>query len=166
MTLQSISKTLSYYLSEDSSGLEEFKNWANNCKFIYPITFKITLCCINLEQTKWLQKNKRQIIFQEIKTILSGYVKNICGKEPIEYFLEFIAEIDKYCYQGIYGYQVSYITGTDKHCPHYWMIKPEDYKNIQIIQDIYNLELIKLCVIICDLYIIIDDKPTHIQWSN
>ena len=46
------------------------------------------------------------------------------------------------------------------------MIKPEDYKNIQIIQDIYNLELIKLCVIICDLYIIIDDKPTHIQWSN
>lgn len=167
MTLQTIPRTLSYYLTENGSGLEEFKNWFNNNKMLDSIAYNISICCIKLEHSKWLQKDIRKIIFQDIKNILSAYVKKICGKEPNDYIQEYILQIDKFCFQGGYGYQVLYNTNTttDKQCPHHWMIKPEEYKNIQLIQDIYNLELINLCLIICDLYIIIDDKPTQANWN-
>jgi len=167
MALLNDSKTLSYYLAEDGSGFEDFKQWMFDCKIIDPISFKLIISCIKLEQTKWLEHTKRQIIFEEIKEILISYVKTICNKEPIEYFLEYITELDKYCFQGGYGHQVLYITGSyEKQCPHHWMIKPENYENIQKINEQYKPEIIKLCVMICNLYLVIDNVPTNAQWSN
>jgi hypothetical protein len=156
-----INKTLSYYLTENAYGWLDFKKWINNTNFEEPIEFKINLLIIKVEKSDWLEIERRHKIFQEIRDLLSLYVKNLCYKEPIEYFQEYITELNKYCYQGGYGYSVVYTNS-----PHHWMIKIENYEKVEKLNTKFNLENIKLCSIICNLCLSIDTKPTWAQWCN
>jgi len=154
-------KTLSYYFTEDGKGFQEFKEWFTNNKIIEPIKPKLNSLIIEIEQSIWLDKDKRQTLFQQFKTSLTSYITCITDTDPHTYFLEYINDLDKHCFQGGYGYIVSYTTGTTfKECPHHWMIRTEYDKQFKHIP-----ELILLCATICDLYINIEEKPTHAIWN-
>ena len=153
-------KPLTYYLSEDGKGLLEFKECFANKKIFEPIKAKIDLLIIEIEQSKWLEKDKRAKLFLEIQNVLTSHITCIIGIDPYTYFLEYIADLDKYCFQGGFGYRVAYTTGTDdKYCPHHWMIKAEHYAKFKEIP-----ELVLLCATICNLHIHINDKMSQAIW--
>lgn len=162
-----ITKTLSSYLTEDGKEWGKFKDWIANYNFAEPIGFQLTLLIIKVEDSKWLEKEQRQKIFQEIRELLLLYVKKLYEKEPSNYFQEYITELDKYCFQGGFGYSVAYnCNGLKRESPHHWMINPENYEKVQKLNEKYNLEIIKLCAMVCNCYLVIDDKPTWAKWSG
>jgi len=154
-------KPLTYYLSEDHTNLQELKQWISINKFIEPIKLNLNTLIKEIEQTKWLEKDIRKKLFQNFQNMIISYIIYITNTNPHTHFLEYITELDKHCFQGGYGYSVSYTTGSpDKQCPHHWMIKSEYYEQFKDIP-----EIIQLCATVCNLYLNIDDKPTHAIWN-
>jgi len=141
-------KPLTYYLSEDHTNLQELKQWISINKFIEPIKLNLNTLIKEIEQTKWLEKDIRKKLFQNFQNMIISYIT-------------YITELDKHCFQGGYGYSVSYTTGTtNKQCPHHWMIKPEYYEQFKDIP-----ELIQLCATVCNLYLNIDNTPSQANWN-
>lgn len=155
-------KSIVYYLAPDGKGFQEFKIWFKSCKLLEPIYNNLETYCNELEKTKWLDINIRGKIFENIKNLLLEYITSLCGEKPLKYFNNFITELDNYCFQGGYGYIINYYTGIEYHpLPHHWRIRPEYYDKVKEIP-----ELIQLCIVIVDVYIWIDTKPTTAYWST
>lgn len=154
-------KPLTYYLSEDGTNLQELKKWISTYKFIEPIKPNLNTLIKEIEQTKWLEKDTRKKLFKNFQNMLTSYITYITDTHPHTYFLEYLNELDKHCFQGGYGYSVSYTTGTtDKQCPHHWMIKPEYYEQYKNIP-----EIIQLCATVCNLYLNIDNTQSQAHWN-
>lgn len=156
-------KSITYFLAEDGKGFPEFKLWFKSCKLLEPIHNNLETYCMELENTKWLDIHIRKKLFENIRKLLLEYITNLCCKKPLDYFKDYITEIDKYCFQGGYGYVINYyLTDFDYHpLVHHWRVRPEYYEKVKEIP-----ELVLLCVVISDSYIWIDPKPTYAQWSS
>jgi len=156
-------KSITYFLANDGNGFLEFKLWYKSCKLLEPIHNNLDTYCTELENTKWLDILIRKQLFENINKLLFEYINNLCGKNPLEYFKDYITDIDEYCFQGGYGHVINYyFDSLDYHpLPHHWRVRPEYYEKVKDIP-----ELILLCVVITNTYIWIDPKPTYAQWSS
>ena len=157
-------RTLDYYLSADGSHYPEFKEWIDSQNFDSMTGLQLILCCKHLENSGWLETERRKTIFQKITTILEAFVFQSTRKTPQTNFLEYITDLDKHCFQGGYGHNVhyKYITnGIEKYSPHHWMISTDTYKNFHNIPS-----MITLCATICGFYIRIEEHPEQAYWSG
>ena len=157
-------KPLDYYLSADGSNYLEFKEWINLQNFDSTTGLKLILCCKNLETSGWLDTERRKLIFQKIKTILEAFVFQSTRKTPYNYFLEYITDLDKHCFQGGYGHYIHYKyinNGIETYQPHHWMISPTNYPQYANIPSI-----ITLCATICGFYIRIEEHPEQAYWTG
>jgi hypothetical protein len=87
------------------------------------------------------------------------------GITPYAYLEAYINDIDNYCFQGGYGYSISYIIYDSsknivKNSPHHWCIKPEFSDKISIPEDILFFASITKS------YIYINKNPAFEVWGS
>ena len=167
----SLQRSLEYYLLPDGKHHLEFKQWITTLQLDAQTNLELSSCCKNLENSGWLETQKRALLFQKIKTILETYVINTTRKTPYNNFIEYITNLNKHCYQGGYGHPIHYkyiINDTiqsnnplETYSPHHWMISTTDYPLFATIPPIINL-----CASICGFYIRINENPEQAHWSS
>ena len=165
----SLQRSLEYYLLPDGKHYAEFKQWITTLQLDAQTNLELSSCCKNLDNSYWLEHQQRNILFQKIKNILTTFVINTTQKSPYNYFLEYITNLNKLCYQGGYGHPIYYKyspdnqnnTNLETYSPHHWMISTTDYPIFATIPPIINL-----CATICGFYICIAEIPEQAHWSS
>ena len=147
-------ETLSFYLSK--SGIIKFRDWFNSIELLKPIATELESLTTIIEQSTWLEDKIRKQTFINIKALIINYVDIINKKDPELVFIEWIESIQKYCFQGGYGYRIQY----SGNRPHHWCVKTENYEKVKNIPDI-----VSLCGVICDKYVNLSDKPENMVWN-
>jgi len=146
-------QTLNYFLSDN--GIDKFKAWYTSkptLKSIYtPLEEYINKLLIpTLEQKEHIK------IINTINELLDLYIKHTYNQTAIEIFNEWLDDINKYCFQGGYGYSFMY-----PNAPHHWVIKPEFYEQVSKIP-----EKVLIAACFANQYIIISNKANWEIWSS
>ena len=93
---------------------------------------------------------------EDIRKILYDYFIKETNTTPEKYFNNWIERVNKYCFQGGYGYVVYY----GKSTPHHWRIKPEYMNNIEVD------DMLRLAVMLTNNYLLIEGNSTYAVWSS
>lgn len=147
-------ETLEYFLSEP--GILKFQAWYLSKESLQSIWQDLDNYVLMLLSTRWHAEQQRKQIRTSIKEYLDLYMQLTYKKTAKVIFQEWLDEINKYCYQGGYGYRFSY-----PNAPHHWVIKPEFYEKISRVP-----EEVAIAACFCDNYIIIAETPGWEQWSG
>ena len=176
--------TLSEYFVPTGKNFESFKVWIGKQSIFEaePMCFQIQKCISEIEDTKWLETVKRVELFAKFTKLLYSYVESLCGgKTCITYLIDYIKELDTFCYQGGFGHYVSYHVPScipDPHpypsqrklyphrmksltMPHHWVVRPEHYDKFKDIP-----QLIRLCTFLTDSTLEIKSIPKYERWGN
>jgi len=148
-------ETLSYYLTK--TGFLKFKKWFETIDLLSPIHDELDKLTYFIENTTWLEDKLRKDAIAKIRSIIMKHIENTINKDPNTYFEDWVNSIQKYCYQGGYGYRIQY-SGV---FPHHWCVYADYYNDVKNIPD-----LVILCGIVCDKYINLSDKPETMHWSQ
>lgn len=100
-------------------------------------------------ETKYYEFDVREIIQSQYDIQIKEFIEKeyYPSKRPREIFIDYIKELDKYCFQGGFGHSVYYGDST----PHHWCLKPEHYdlmgkvpEEIIEIQTLYDCPEVKI----------------------
>ena len=147
-------ETLDYFLSE--SGILQFPTWYLNLHILEPIYDNLDNYVAMLKSTRWLDELSREKVKDSIKEYLELFIQLTYKKSAMEIFQEWIDSIKVYCFQGGYGYAISY-----PGAPHHWVIKPEYYEQVAKIP-----EKVKLAACVSNQYIDISERAEWERWSG
>jgi len=148
-------ETLNYYLSK--TGFPKFRTWFNSIEIFNPIYEELEILTYSIENSTWLEDKLRKDSINKIKTLILKFFEQRVNKDPNIYFQEWIDSIQKYCYQGGYGYKIQY----SGNFPHNWCVRCENYDEVKNIP--YD---IILCGVICDKYINLSENAETMYWSG
>jgi hypothetical protein len=147
-------QTLKYFLSE--TGIHNFQSWYLSKPSLKSIWQELDNYVLMLLSTQWLMESERARIRTCIREYLEHYIQITYKKNANELFQAWLDEVNKYCYQGGYGYRISY-----PDAPHHWTIKPEFYDKVSNIP-----EEVQIAACFSDKYIYISTKVQWEIWSS
>ncbi len=148
--------TLDYYLSE--KGISHFEKWYSNLQILKPIKEDLDNYIFMLQTTRWSDETNhdKNKIRDSIHEYLELFIKLTFKKSAMEIFQEWIDSIKVYCFQGGYGYAISY-----PGAPHHWVIRPEYYEQVTNIP-----EYVYLASCVANQYIDIANVTEWENWSG
>jgi hypothetical protein len=156
--------TLKYFLSE--TGIHKFQDWYLAKPSLQPIHQNLDNYITILSTTKYHldinndndndNENDNENTKKLIQSYLESHIKHKYNKTAIEIFLEWLDEINTYCYQGGYGHSFTY-----PDSPHHWVINPEFYDKVSNIP-----EEVAIAACITDKYIYISPNAEWESWSS
>jgi hypothetical protein len=147
-------RTLDFYLSQN--GISQFSTWYLNINILESIYDELDNYVLMLKSTRWLDESPREQINQSIREYLELFIQLTFKKPSLEIYTEWLDFINKYCFQGGYGYAFSY-----PDAPHHWVIRPEHYFRIASIP-----EEVSISACINNKYIEIARIPEWENWSG
>jgi len=147
-------QTLQYFLSE--KGIQQFQTWYLSKPSLQSIWQDLDNYVLMLLSTRWLEDLERSNIRTIIRDYLDLYIQITYKKPAIVIFQEWLDEVNKYCYQGGYGYRFAY-----PDSPHHWVIKPEFYDKVSRIP-----EEVAIAACFANQYIEISTSPAWEKWSG
>lgn len=147
-------QTLKYLLSE--TGIYKFQTWYLSKESLRSIWQDLDNYVLMLLSTQWDANDKRNKIRNSIREFLDLYIQNTYKKTADKIFNEWLDEVNKYCFQGGFGYRFFY-----PNAPHHWVIKPEFYNKVSRIPE--NVAIAACCI---DKYIIISETSEWETWSS
>jgi len=147
-------QTLQYFLSE--KGIQQFQAWYLSKPTLQSIWQDLDNYVLMLLSTRWLEDLERSNIRTIIRDYLDLYIQITYKKPAIVIFQEWLDEVNKYCYQGGYGYRFAYLDA-----PHHWVIKPEFYDKVSRIP-----EEVAIAACFANQYIEISTSPAWEKWSG
>ena len=146
--------TLQYFLSD--AGIFKFQDWYLGKESLISIWQELDNYVLMLLSTRWQAESERDKIRILIREYLELYIQLTFKKTTSEIFQEWLETINKYCFQGGYGYAFSY-----PNSPHHWVIKPEFYDKVSRIP-----EEVAIAACVADKYIIISETASWEKWSG
>ena len=147
-------ETLDYFISEQ--GIAKFPIWYTGISILEPIYDDLDNYTSMLRTTRWLDYESRKNIRLFIREYLELFIIITFTKSANEIFSEWINSIQQYCFQGGYGYAISY-----PNAPHHWVIKPEFYEQVSNIPN-----YVKLAACVSNQYINITEVADWEKWSG
>jgi hypothetical protein len=147
-------QTLKYFLSD--TGIQHFQAWYLDKPSLKSIWQDLDNYVLMLLSTRWTAESERDNIRTYIREYLELHIQLTYKKSAIEIFQEWLNEVNKYCYQGGYGYRFAY-----PDAPHHWVIKPEFYDKVSRIS-----EEIAIAACCADKYIDISKTAEWEKWSS
>lgn len=147
-------QTLKYFLSE--TGIQDFQKWYLAKASLQSIWHDLDNYVLMLLATRWTAEREREQLRTNIREYLELYIQCTYKKTAEEIFQDWITEVNKYCFQGGYGYRFAY-----PDAPHHWVIKPQFYENVSSIP-----EEVSIASCIIDKYIVISDSAYWEHWGN
>lgn len=145
---------LKYFLSED--GILKFQDWYLGKESLKSIWQDLDNYVLLLISKRCQTESEREKIRILIREYLDLYIQLTYKKTANQIFIEWLNEINKYCYQGGYGYGFAY-----PNAPHHWVIKPEFYDKVSKIP-----EEVVIAACFSDNYIVISNTPKQEKWSG
>lgn len=149
-------QTLHYFLSD--KGISEFQNWylgKESLKSIWKNLDNYVLKLLSIQFKENANIESAQIK-RLIREYLDSYIQNKYNKSANEIFQEWLDTVNKYCFQGGYGYSFLY-----PDAPHHWVIKPVYYDKVSNIP-----EEVAIAACVLDKYILISNISAWEKWSN
>ena len=147
-------QTIKYFLSE--AGIKYFQAWYLDKSSLKSIWQDLDNYVLELLSTQWTEELERERIRTNIIEYLEHHIKLTYKKSAIEIYQDWLDEVNKYCYQGGYGYSFRY-----PDAPHHWVIKPEFYNKVSSIP-----EEVIIAASIADKYICISKNADWEKWSS
>ena len=147
-------QTLEYFLSE--SGIQKFQNWYLSKPTLQSIWQELDNYLLMLLSTRLQDEPHRDKIRTIIREYLELYIELTYKKTACEIFQEWLDTVNKYCFQGGYGYSFLY-----PDAPHHWVIKPVYYDKVSNIP-----EEVAIAACVLDKYILISNISAWEKWSN
>ena len=143
--------SLNYYLTYD---IPAFQSWVYNYNCFKSIETEFTN---ELQQyilsSNTLKDSSRYKICELLKNAFTEYY----NQTPQNTFQIWIEQIEPYCFQGGYGYAITYT-----NAPHHWCIKPDYYIFVLELLD----EKIIISSILCNAYLEIASEPAMEKWCG
>ena len=147
-------QTLQYFLSD--IGISKFQAWYLGKESLQSIWQDLDNYIAMLLSTRWTEDAERDNIRTYIREYLELYIQLTYKKSAIEIFQEWLDKVNKYCYQGGYGYRFAY-----PDAPHHWVIKPAFYDKVSRVP-----AEVAIAACIADKYICISETAEWEKWSS
>ena len=93
---------------------------------------------IQYMESKYCEFELRKSVQSQFEIEIKNFIDTqyYTQKHQYDIVVDYVKELDKFCFQGGYGYSVSY----GSHTPHHWCLKPEYYQQMgKIPEDIQEI---------------------------